>query len=148
MKREIKTTLAIDGEKAFNSAMSEAAREMRVLASESKATTTSFGDNAKSIDALRAKNTVLSKQISQQEDIVRALSEAVKDSAAAYGENSSKTDAYRIKLNNATAALNKMKTETQKNESAIRAMQDEASSGRWTSSCGFSNQPDPLQAAL
>jgi phage-related protein len=125
VKREIKTTLALDGEKAFNSAMQQAAREMRVLSSESRATTSAFGENAGSIEGLTSKNTVLSKQIDQQKEIVAALARALDESAAAYGEADQKTDAYRIKLNNATAALNGMQNELSSNETAIESMQAE-----------------------
>ena len=45
-KREIKTTLALDGEKAFKAGMDEAYRAMRVFGSEMKLNTAVFGDNA------------------------------------------------------------------------------------------------------
>lgn len=118
-KREIKTTLAIDGEKQFKAAMDEAYRGMKVLGSEMKLNTAVFGDNASSMEGLTKKGEILGKQISQQKEIVAALSKAVQDSAAAYGENDKRTDAYRIKLNNATAALNKMEGELSTNKGAI-----------------------------
>ena len=40
--REIKTTLAVDGEKAFNKAITESGRNMRVIASEMKAAAADF----------------------------------------------------------------------------------------------------------
>jgi hypothetical protein len=117
--REIKTTLAIDGEKQFKAAMDEAYRGMKVLGSEMKLNTAVFGDNASSLEGLTKKGEILGKQISQQKEIVAALSKAVQDSASAYGENDKRTDAYRIKLNNATAALNNMEGELKENSSAI-----------------------------
>lgn len=121
-KREIKTTLAIDGEKQFKAAMDEAFRGMKVLGSEMKLNTAVFGDNASSMEGLTKKGEILSKQISQQKEIVAALSKAVEDSAAAYGESDKRTDAYRIKLNNATAALNNMEGELSENEKAIQGV--------------------------
>lgn len=118
-EREIKTTLALDGEKAFKSSMDEAYRGMKVLGSEMKLNTSIFGDNASSMDGLTKKGELLGKQIGQQKEIVGALSKAVEDSAAAYGENDKRTDAYRIKLNNASAALNKMEGDLDANQSAI-----------------------------
>ena len=118
-EREIKTTLALDGEKAFKSSMDEAYRGMKVLGSEMKLNTSIFGDNASSMDGLTKKGELLGKQIGQQKEIVGALSKAVEDSAAAYGENDKRTDAYRIKLNNASAALNKMEGDLGANQSAI-----------------------------
>lgn len=118
-KREIKTTLAIDGEKQFKAAMDDAYRGLRVLGSEMKATTATYADNANSTEALTKKNEVLGKQISQQKEIVAALAKAVDESSQAYGENDKKTDAYRIKLNNAEAALAGMENELNKNEKAL-----------------------------
>lgn len=138
-KREIKTTLAIDGEKQFKAAMDEAYRGMRVLGSEMKLNTAIFGDNASSMEGLTKKGEILSKQISQQKEIVAALSKAVEDSAAAYGESDKRTDAYRIKLNNAEAALSRMEGELGENEEAIKGFSketDEADkkTGKWRES--------------
>ena len=47
LNREIKTTLAIDGEKKFKQELQDAARQMRVLASETKSATSVFGANQK-----------------------------------------------------------------------------------------------------
>ena len=126
-KREIKTTLAIDGEKQFKAAMDEAFRGMKVLGSEMKLNTAVFGDNASSMEGLTKKGEILGKQISQQKEIVAALSKAVQDSASAYGENDKRTDAYRIKLNNATAALNNMEGELSENEKAVKEFGKEVS---------------------
>ncbi|NCB53087.1 MAG: phage tail protein, partial [Clostridia bacterium] len=126
-KREIKTTLAIDGEKQFKAAMDEAFRGMKVLGSEMKLNTAVFGDNASSMEGLTKKGEILGKQISQQKEIVAALSKAVHDSASAYGENDKRTDAYRIKLNNATAALNNMEGELSENEKAVKEFGKEVS---------------------
>jgi hypothetical protein len=125
--REIKTTLAIDGEQQFKAAMDEAYRGMKVLGSEMKLNTAVFGDNASSLEGLTKKGEILGKQISQQKEIVAALSKAVEDSAASYGESDKRTDAYRIKLNNATAALNKMEGELSDNEKAVKDFGKEVS---------------------
>ncbi len=125
-KREIKTTLALDGEQKFKQELQAASRELRVLGSETKANTSAFGTNAKSMDALRAKNEGLSKQAAQQKEIVAALTKAVEDSANKYGEADKRTDGYRIKLNNATASLNKMENEIAQNNKAIDNYSKEA----------------------
>ena len=117
--REIKTTLALDGEKQFKAGMSEAYNAMKVLGSELKLNTAQFGDNAKSMDGLTQRGSILRKEIEQQKVIVEALRKAVKDSADAYGETDKKTDAYRVKLNNAEAALARMGKELDANEQAV-----------------------------
>jgi hypothetical protein len=122
LNREIKTTLALDGEKEFKKGLDDAARNMRILSSESKAVTSAFSNNKNSVEALTAKNQILNKQIDQQEEIVRALSRAVNDSTQKYGEADKRTDGYRIQLNNATTALNNMKTELNNNENELKDM--------------------------
>lgn len=117
--REIKTTLALDGEKQFKAGMDDAYRAMKVLGSELKANTAEFGKSAQSMDGLTKRGEILRKEITQQKEIVAALTKAVADSSAAYGENDKRTDAYRIKLNNATAALANMENELGANQNAI-----------------------------
>ena len=108
MKREIKTTLALDGEKAFKQGLADAARQMRVLDSEMKSTKASFAGNEKSLESLTARGKIFERQVAQQKEVVAALAKAVKESAQKYGEADRRTDGYRINLNNATAALAKM----------------------------------------
>jgi phage-related protein len=138
-KREIKTTLAIDGEKQFKAAMDEAYRGLKVLGSEMKLNTAIFGDSGESMEGLAKKGEILSKQIAQQKEIVASLSQAVKDSADAYGESDKRTDAYRIKLNNAEAALVRMEGELEDNEEAIKGYGKETENadkktGKWRES--------------
>ena len=109
--REIKTTLSLDGEKEFNRAISEAGRGRRVMASERKAAAADFAVPGDEMEYLGRKSKSLNGQIEQQEKIIRALEGAVADSAQTYGEASAKTDGYRIKLNNAYAALSRLKKE-------------------------------------
>ena len=105
VSREIKTTLALDGEKAFNSSMAEAARNMKVLGSEMKLNTAEFRQSGSSLESLTEKQKTLGNMQDQQKKIVESLTKAVADSAEAYGESDKRTDAYRVKLNNAKAEL-------------------------------------------
>ena len=118
--REIKTTLALDGEKQFKAGMSEAYNAMKVLGSELKLNTAQFGKNADSMEGLTKRGEILRKEIDQQKVIVEALKKALKESADAYGETDKRTDEYRIKLNNAEAALAKMNREVADNENAMK----------------------------
>ena len=118
--REIKTTLALDGEKQFKAGMSEAYNAMKVLGSELKLNTAQFGKNADSMEGLTKRGEILRKEIDQQKVIVEALKKALKESADAYGETDKRTDEYRIKLNNAEAALAKMNREVSDNENAMK----------------------------
>lgn len=109
--REIKTSISLDGEKEFRDAVNDANRAMRVMNAELKAIGAEFGVTGDKQQFLTQKSNNLRQAIAQQEQIVNALSGAVSDSAQKYGDAARQTDVYRIRLNNATAALNRMKQE-------------------------------------
>ena len=109
--REIKTSISLDGEKAFRQAVNDASRAMRVMNAELKAIVAEFGVTGDKQQFLTQKSNNLRQAIAQQEQIVQALSGAVRESAKEYGDAANQTDGYRIKLANATAALNRMKQE-------------------------------------
>ena len=109
--REIKTSISLDGEKAFRQAVNDANRAMRVMNAELKAIGAEFGVTGDKQQFLTQKSNNLRQAIAQQEQIVQALSGAVRESAKEYGDAANQTDGYRIKLANATAALNRMKQE-------------------------------------
>lgn len=110
---EIKTTLAIDGEKAFKSAMDEAQRSMRVMNADLRAMAAEFDytDDKQRYFAQRAET--VNEKMKQQEAIVEALNRAVKESSDKYGDAARQTDGYRIQLSNATAKMFEMRKEAE-----------------------------------
>ena len=134
--REIKTTLALDGEAKFRQGLQSVDREMRALASELGATTSAFGKGEASMEKCRAVGENLAKQVAQQKVKLDALKGAVKDSSAAYdravasydeavksfGEGSEQArlaakavekaekamDGYRVQCSNAEKKLNEL----------------------------------------
>ena len=117
--REIKTTLALDGEKQFKAGMDDAYRAMKVLGSEAKLNTAEFGKNAQSMEGLTSKSKTLSAMQEQQSKIVAALAKAVEESAEAYGDSDKRTDDYRIKLNAAKTSLKNVETQLQQTNADI-----------------------------
>lgn len=111
VKREIRTTLALDGENEYKKALSEAQRGLRVLGSELKLASAEFETNGDKQAFLTAKSQTLRSEIAQQEEIVKSLEGAVKDAGEKYGETAKATDDYQIKLNSAKATLEKMRRE-------------------------------------
>lgn len=109
--REIRTRISLDGEKEFKTTLADAQRAMRVMGSELKAASAEFEATGNREQLLTTRSKVLRQEIAQQEEIIRSLGLAVSDSAGKYKENSAVTDGYRIKLNNAQAALSRMKKE-------------------------------------
>lgn len=111
VKREIRTTLALDGENEYKKALSEAQRGLRVLGSELKLASAEFETNGDQQAFLTAKSRTLRSEIAQQEEIVKSLEGAVKDAGEKYGETAKATDDYQIRLNGAKAALERMRRE-------------------------------------
>lgn len=111
VKREIRTTLALDGENEYKKALGEAQRGLRVLGSELKLASAEFETNGDQQAFLTAKSRTLRSEIAQQEEIVKSLEGAVKDAGEKYGETAKATDDYQIRLNGAKAALERMRRE-------------------------------------
>ena len=111
VKREIRTTLALDGENEYKKALSEAQRGLRMLGSELKLASAEFETNGDQQAFLTAKSRTLRSEIAQQEEIVKSLEGAVKDAGEKYGETAKATDDYQIRLNGAKAALERMRRE-------------------------------------
>ncbi len=121
-------TIKLDGEKEYREALSQISKELKVAGSEMKIVTAEFGKNNKSVEALTAKNKVLSAEIEKQEEKVGLLNGAYKESVEKYGENSKQALNYKQQLNNATAQLITMTKEVEENEKAIKEAGDTSTS--------------------
>lgn len=150
-KREIGTTIKLDGEARFKSALSSIGTELRVLSSEMAATTSAFDKNGASIGDLQAKGEVLNKQLETQQKKHETLNAAINAAqeayqkaqenaakvSAEYGENSvqaqkaaknvseleNKLAGYQIQANRTTAEENKLKNAIDENNTAIEEME-------------------------
>lgn len=103
--REIKTTIALEGEQEFKQALASANREMRNMDSELKAVTAAYKANGDGAEYFARRQQNLQSQIRQQEEIVRGLEDALTGAKDKYGENSKEVDKYTIQLNNARTKL-------------------------------------------
>lgn len=128
--RTITTRLTLDGEKQWKKEMADINSALKTQASELKAVESQYRENAGSVEALTAKNKVLTSQVEQQEEKVRQLERAVKDAAEAFGESDTRTDRYRQSLNNARVDLDRLNDALRDNEreldDAKRAADDAA----------------------
>lgn len=121
MVREIKTTLALDGEKKFKEALSEAGREMRVMNSELKMMAAEFkgADDQQTYFAKRSE--VMNKKVKQQEEIVSSLERALHEMGDSTKYSARQVDDYTIRLNNAKEKLFNMRREA---EDAARELEE------------------------
>lgn len=125
---DINTKIKLTGESEYRQALSNINAGMKVLNSEMKLTTAQFSENAKGADALRAKNDVLSRTISSQEEKLALMRDQLKKTAQAYGEGSEKTMKLQAAVNNAETELLGMKKTLQENETAIASAENKTSS--------------------
>jgi phage-related protein/predicted nucleic acid-binding Zn-ribbon protein len=124
--------IGLEGEKEFKKALSEINQSFKVLGSEMKVVTSQFDKNDNSVQALTARNQVLNKEIEAQKQKIETLRQALANASESFGENDRRTQQWQIQLNNATAALNDMEHELDRNNTALdeagREMDDAADS--------------------
>ena len=101
-ERVIKTTIELDGEKAFKAAISGVNSELKVFDSELKLVASEFGTTGQGMKGLQATADVLTKKVEAQQAKVNALKTAVADSGKAYDEAKSKYSAAEQKLEEMT----------------------------------------------
>ena len=111
----ISTSIKLDGEAEFKKQLSSVNGELKNLNSDMKLVTEQFKGQANSLDALTAKDRILTDQVEQQTEKVRALEQALQETSNAYGENDKRVDGYYQSLNRAKAELAKMQRELQDN---------------------------------
>lgn len=117
--------IGVEGEKEFKKALSEINQNFKVLGSEMKLVSSQFDKNDKSVDALTARNKVLSKEIDEQKNKIELLKQALDNASTSFGENDRRTQQWQIKLNNAQAALNDLEKELKDNNDTLDKTADE-----------------------
>lgn len=124
--------IGLEGEKEFKKALTEINQSFKVLGSEMKVVQSQFDKNDNSVEALTARNQVLNKEIEAQKQKIETLRQALANASESFGENDRRTQNWQIQLNNATAALNDMERELDRNNAALddaeREMDDVADS--------------------
>lgn len=124
--------IGLEGEKEFKKALSEINQSFKVLGAEMKVVTSQFDKNDNSVQALTARNQVLNKEIEAQKQKIETLRQALANASESFGENDRRTQQWQIQLNNATASLNDMERELDRNNTALdeaeREMGDAADS--------------------
>ena len=119
MPKEIKTTIAVDGEAAFKRAINDATTSIRNMGTQLTLAQAQFKKDGDAMKLMETRSKALKGEISQQEEIVKALEKAVTDSSKAYGENSDKTEKWQAELNRAKAKLANLQSELTLNEQGL-----------------------------
>lgn len=129
--------IGIDGEAQFRKEISNLIQQQKTLASELKAVTSAFDKNDKSEESLAAQTKVLSRQIQVQQQRVEKLSQGLSESAKQFGETDSRTLKWKQSVSEATAELNRMKSQLSGLENSVDDIGDAMDdAGNSTSSFG------------
>jgi hypothetical protein len=119
-KREIKTTLALDGEQKFKKAMSDAASAIKELNSEQKLAEAQFEATGDAEQYAADKTRILKSKIEEQQKVVKAAEDAVKEMKDKGVEPNSRAMLnWRSKVNMAKTSLTNMQTQLDKTETEL-----------------------------
>lgn len=116
--------LGIQGEREFKEALKDTNAQMKLMGAELKLVASQFDATDKSQAALTARGDALRNSISTQTEKVDTLKNALQHAANSYGESDKRTVNWKTQLALAEAELNKLDSELEKNE---KAMKDAAS---------------------
>lgn len=98
-------------DRGFQEGVAKIQRGLKVVQSEFAVASSKLGDFGKSTEGLKLKTDTLNKQIDLQKDKVADLNKSFQESVEKKGEDAKATENLKIKLNYATAELNKMQQE-------------------------------------
>lgn len=112
--------IILEGEKEYKQSIAEVSSNMKLLKSDLKAVSAAFDGNANTIEALRAKNTALTKQQEEQEKKLALLRGALEKVTGQYGENSDQAKKWQNDINNAYVELQKINRELNQNEKYMK----------------------------
>ena len=120
----ISTKVSVLGDKEYKQAMQDIGRRLTVLNTEMAATSSAFGDQAGSMEAMQAKGAGLHKVYEAQAQKVNLVAEQLNKAKAEYGENSKQADTLQIALNRAVTAMNKTGAQIAENDKSMAALAD------------------------
>lgn len=143
MLREIKTTLTVDGQAAFNRAIKDASKSITQMGSALTLATAQFKQDGDAMKLMKTRSKTLRAEIDQQKVIVKALEGALKDVQKQYGEDSKQAEKWQTELNRAQTKLLNLQHELDNNEKGLdrNGKAFESASGK---AQGFGNELSSL----
>lgn len=117
--REIKTTLAVDGEQAYKRAINDAKTSVRNLGTQLSLAQAEFKKSGDAQKLMETRAKALKSEIDQQNEIVKSLDGALKDAKKQYGEGSKEAEKWGAELNRAKATMASLEAELANNERGL-----------------------------
>ena len=115
----INTKVKMDGEREYRAALAQINAGLKNLSAEMRSVEQDFTDNADGIEALSAKNDVLSRQIDTQKEKVETLREVLQRAGETYGEADKRTIDWKTSLIDAETKLKQMQQALDENNEAL-----------------------------
>ena len=117
--REIKTTLAVDGEQAYKRAINDAKTSLRNMGTQLTLAQAEFKKSGDAQKLMETRTKALKNEIDQQNEIVKSLDGALKDAVKQYGEGSKEAEKWEAELNRAKATMASLEAELTNNERGL-----------------------------
>lgn len=124
-KNTIGGKIVIDGVKEYNESMRSMKAGQAELRSEMKLCAETYKENANSIEALRAKQEILTRQIEAQNEKVKAQEKVLKAAEDARTEARRKVELYTVSLRDTEKKLDDMRDATDTTAEALEQQQAE-----------------------
>lgn len=117
--RKISTTIELDGAQKFKSDLDSAARAVSQLGSQMRLADASFRATGDAQEYMRSRGELLTQQIAQQQEVVRAMEGALATMVKQHGEGSKEADQWQQKLTRARTALVNMQHDLDNNSRGL-----------------------------
>nr|WP_243128906.1 phage tail tape measure protein [Clostridium novyi] len=114
-------------DKGFQEGVTKIQRSLKVVKSEFAAASSKLKDFSKSTEGLKLKSDSLNKQMELQKQKVAALTKSYQESVEKKGADAKATENLKVRLNYATAEMNKLQRELNETNERIRVQES-----RWT----------------
>ncbi len=122
--REIKTSLRIEGDSQYQSAIKKINSELTTMRSEMKAVDAQYAGNEKSLDALKAKTESLTRQYDQQKVKLETLRSALANARSEQERIDKVVEQCRENYNRAQRELEEYKNSTDKTAEGQKQLED------------------------
>lgn len=122
MAYDIGPKIGMDGEAEFRKQLNNINASLKTLDTELKKVASEFQDNAKSQEALIAKNKVLVKSLEAETNKIEEVKKALAAAKENYGETSTQAQKWQQVLNRSETTLNNLEAEIRANDKALEEM--------------------------
>lgn len=145
MGYDIGPRIGIEGESEHRKQINGLVTQYKTLNTEMQAVTSAFDKNDKSQENLTSQNKILVKQIEVQTQKLDLLKNGLSAASGKYGENDRVSQGWQQAVNKATAELNKMERQLEKNQTVLQNSQKNTESLSFANDILSKSVDDPVK---